>query len=244
MFEIEIVVLPNVGCSVSIGFDVPLNATSWVPHTNTNNIPLSPRGKIEVVGQIGGRGVALPGHSRDDAGRCGYAWEGDGKGRPEPGSPSKAHSRSSSSSSSSSSDSAFGAYHMAGRTFTAPDTFCQGDVIGVCLDQDHSVPRIMFYKNGRKVRLGNECESFLRDLARGNAWKERRKHIDIGARLTSGDIPIVNADYKLVPAVCLFSSNKLTSRAVKPCVRANFKGPFRFPLHLHGLEFAPFGGNE
>ena len=72
--------------------------------------------------------------------------------------------------------------------------------------------------------------------------KERRKHIDIGSRLTSDDVPIVNADYKLVPAVCLYSSNKLTSRDVKPCVRANFNGPFRFQVHSHGLEYAPFGG--
>jgi hypothetical protein len=184
MFEVEILKLPTLGCTISIGFDVPLKATSWAPEPNLNNIPLSPRGKIEVVGQIGNRGVALPGHSRDAAGRSGYAWEGDGKGRPEPGSPSKAHSRHSSGGHNTN---GFGAYHTAGRTFTAPDTFCESDIIGVCLDQDHNVPRIMFYKNGRKARLGKECELFLRDLARSNTWKERRKHIDVGSFLNSDD---------------------------------------------------------
>ena len=165
---------------------VPLQSTSWTPEDlqsgkqdggnthsgHTHGIPSSPRGRIEVIGQIGGRGVALPGHSKDAAGHCGYAWEGDGRGRPEPGSPSKAHARSSSGGGSGggSSGAGFGAFHMAGRTFTAPDTFCEGDVIGVCLDQDHDVPRIMFYRNGRKARLGHECEKFLRELARGNAW--------------------------------------------------------------------------
>ena len=261
MFEVEIVRLPPLGCSVSIGFDVPLFKTSWTPEDNLGagggkkltgtTTPSSPRGKINVTGQIGGRGVALPGHSVDDAGRSGYAWEGDGRGRPEPGSPSKAHARNgsgsmvSSSSSSRGGESGFGAFHMAGRTFTAPETFCQGDTIGVCLDQDHDVPRIMFYRNGRKARLGNECEKFLRELARANAWKERRKHVDVSARLASSDIPIVNADYKLVPAVCLYSSKKITdSRETKPCVRANFIGPFRFPVHSHGVEFAPFGGKQ
>jgi hypothetical protein len=166
MFEVEILQLPTLGCTVSIGFDVPLKSMSWKPKTH---VPSSPRGKIEVTGQIGGRGVAVPGHSRDEAGRSGYAWEGDGRGRPEPGSPSKAHSRSGLGSSVNN-DSGFGTFHVAGRTFTAPETFCEGDTIGVCLDQDHEVPRIVFYRNGRKARLGKECEIFLRELARGNAW--------------------------------------------------------------------------
>ena len=74
--------------------------------------------------------------------------------------------------------------------------------------------------------------------------KERRKHVDVSARLSCSDIPIVNTDYKLVPAVCLYSSKKITDRETKPCVRANFIGPFRFPVHSNGLEFAPFGGTK
>lgn len=132
----------------------------------------------------------------------------------------------------------YGALHVAGRTFTAPSSFAVGDVIGVCLDQDYVVPRIVFYRNGRRVRLGNECEKYLRDLARANAWKERRKHIDVGAKLSSDDVPIVNRDYVLVPAVCLYSANRMPDRESKPCVRANFKGPFQFPQS--GYE--PYGG--
>ena len=243
MFEIEILKLPTLGCTVSIGFDVPLKSMSWKPKVlNNTGQPASPRGKIECQGQIGGRGVSLPGHSRDEAGRCGYAWEGDGRGRPKPGSPSKAHARNGGGGGSSSSNTGFGAFHVAGRTFTAPETFCEGDTIGVTLDQDHDVPRIVFYRNGRKSRLGTECEKYLRELARANAWKEKRKHVDIGSRLSSDDIPIVNFDYKLVPAICLYSANQLYSRDVKPCVRANYKGPFKYPVHSSGIEFAPFGG--
>ena len=113
-----------------------------------------------------------------------------------------------------------------------------GDVISVCLDQDHSVPRIFFFRNGRRVRLGDECEKYLRDLARANAWKEQRKHVDVGSQLCSDDVPVVNQDYVLVPAVCLYSSNRMPDREAKPCVRANFKGPFQFPQD----GFEPYGG--
>jgi hypothetical protein len=238
MFEVEIVTLPTVGCTVSVGFDVPLQAMSWTPHGGApaggggkDRLPSEPLGRIRTVGQIGGRGVAFPGHSKDESGRCGYAWQGDGRGR-------KTDAARGSSMDTAGLPQPFGAFHVAGRTFTAPSSFAVGDVISVCLDQDHSVPRLFFLRNGRRVRLGDECEKYLRDLARANAWKERRKHVDVGSQLSSDDLPVVNQDYVLVPAVCLYSANRMPDRDAKPCVRANFKGPFQFPQ----VGFEPYGG--
>ena len=158
--------LPTVGCTISVGFDVPLRSMSWTPHNETSPeiLPSEPLGRIRTVGQIGGRGVAFPGHSKDENGRCGYAWQGDGRGRPDSLGHSGAGARGSSM------DVAglpqpFGVFHVAGRTFTAPSSFSMGDVISVCLDQDHSVPRFSFPQQSSRAS-GRRVRKYLRDLAR------------------------------------------------------------------------------
>lgn len=201
IFEVKIWHFPSYETSISVGFDVPRDAVAWRPAT----VAATPRGSIETVGQIGKRGVSIPGITKDGKGRAGIAWKSDGK---------KEHSISN--------------INVAGTTFTELESFVNGDILTVTLDQDSVVPKVQMYRNGKKLIPSDKCQKKLRDIIRDRYWKTKREHIKLeDGIMVDGDIPVVDYEnYELLPAVSMYSS----LRHGEPRVECNFGGPFEYPI--------------
>ena len=204
LMEFTIVHFPVKESSISVGLDVPRAVVKWKPD---NKIAPTPRGTIETVGQVGNRGISMPGITRDDVfGRAGIAWKSDGK-----------------------KEGGVSVINVAGKTFSEPESFTQGDVLTFAFDQDNVVPRIQIYKNGEKLIPTGKCQEYLRNHIVDSHWKEKREHIHLEDVLMEGDLPIVDYNnYELLPSVSMYSS--LRHGLGNPAVRCNFTGPFRYPI--------------
>ena len=204
MMEFKIVHFPIKESSISIGFDVPRDLVEWKPK---DKIAPTPRGTIDTLGQIGKRGVSMPGITKDNTyGRAGIAWKSDGK-----------------------KSGGLSVINVAGKTFSELESFVQGDVLTFAFDQDNIIPRIQIYKNGEKVIPSGNCQRYLRNCIKDSYWKEKREHINLDGILMEGDLPIINYEnYELLPSVNMYST--LRHGIGNPSVRCNFTGPFQYPL--------------
>ena len=203
IFEIKILVCPSFESSVAVGFDVPREHVSWKP----SSVAATPRGAIETIGQIGQRGVAVPGITVGGHGRAGIAWKSDGKR-----------------------ESSISLLNVNGKSFSWFESFAKKDVITITLNQDCPIPFVQFYKNGEKMIASDKCQKYLRGRIKDRYWKEKREHLNLEGLLMDGDLPLLDYEnYELLPAVCLYSSLRNGS----PRVSCNFGGPFEYPVEGH-----------
>jgi hypothetical protein len=204
MMEFKIVHFPIKESSISVGFDVPRDLVEWKSFDKTAP---TPRGSIETIGQVGQRGISMPGITTDTMyGRAGIAWKSDGK-----------------------KSGGLSVINVAGKTFSELESFIEGDVLTFAFDQDNAIPRIQIYKNGEKLIPSGRCQEYLRNYIKDSYWKEKREHINLEGILMEGDLPIINYNnYELLPSVCMYST--LRHGIGKPSVRCNFAGPFQHPL--------------
>ena len=217
IFEVCVEKMPYPGTTISIGFDVPRRELQW-----KEGLARTPRGSGATAGQIGKRGVALPGITPGGRDRkYGLAWQCDARAR--------------SSASSSERRQSEGVLHAFGNTKAGMPVFQEGDVITVLLNQDSAVPYVQFYRNGElaiprpKGAEGVEISSFT-----GHGKKKEAKPLGVFG------IPIRDRSaYELVPAACFYATDLEAKH--KPALSFNFSGPFEHPVTCGSKNAEAFG---
>ena len=207
------------------------------------SMPSAPRGAMKVPGVVGERGIVLPGltpiASDDGRHQFGYVWQSDGQreeslpsdprrpgeeggqeggGMGGPASPEGGHGmlfpapREVIAS--------CGMLHVGGESHSVASTFKQGDVITVGLDQEASSPRVYFMCNGVPCAVPRSVQ--WRSCQRTALPTDSEDFLGPGICIDNPD------DYELLPAICMYSARQHNDKMCR--VRANFSGPFQFPI--------------
>lgn len=201
-FEVEILSMPASGATLSVGWDTPRTEVEWKRPGET------PRGRVDTLGQLGGRGVAIPGITPPENPDTGFgvAWQTDGKTDHGKDGAAVLDARG------------LGLLLSGGRAKSGYDTYGESDVVGVLLDQNTTPATVRFVKNGAAA------------VPRPNEGRSRA-----GGGPSAGGIRLAKPGYRLVPAICMYSSDTRSDVTV----RVNFVGPFRYPAP----GFEPYGAH-
>ena len=194
LFEITIDAFELNGSSIIIGFDVHRKNGENTTESLAPSV-------VPPMDACGGYGVIIPGITPDeDRANYGITWQSD------------AHK-----------EGYMGIVHANGRSEPVKSTFQAGDVIGVTLDQDSSIPTVRFYLNGKQA-VPPLCSSSLQTLPHTSSISEA----PLG-------IAIASSSYSYSPTACLYvASAGSTGR-----VRFNFRGNFDYPIP----HYEPFGAD-
>ena len=113
-----------------------------------------------------------------------------------------------------------GMLHVGGESHSVASTFKQGDVITVGLDQEASSPRVYFMCNGVPCAVPRSVQ--WRSCQRTALPTDSEDFLGPGICIDNPD------DYELLPAICMYSARQHNDKMCR--VRANFSGPFQFPI--------------